>query len=149
MEYSVTIKSSLEFVLVGPFYEQEGIYVKSDSVDIDVIGSANKVYQRGYSSKNMGKTKTPVGHYVWSRSFTLFDRNLRFLFFWKERNERIFGLNVDYNSVEDELNRFIENSFSQLKGIVTDSLNSEVKITNRSKILWDISPLLLECLMLD
>lgn len=153
----ISIKSSLEFIIVGPLgRSEEGIMIKSNTVDIDLIGTANLVYHEGHLPDDNIRDHDNRIKYYWSHPFTISERRTKVLFCYRELSKNIISarnfmghsINQNIDQVRKELDRFIENSIIELQKMSysKDSNLSFKPTINESKILWNISPLILVCM---
>lgn len=151
----VTIKSSLEFVVIGPLGRSEdGILVKSSTLDIDLIGTANLIYHDQFMLYESKLDKDNKIQYCWSRSITISKRSTKLLFCYrkpvsKSKAKKEFlrdEMEIRNNKIKHEFDSFLENSIVELQKMSYDELNFKPSI-NEAKILWNISPLILACML--
>ena len=156
MNKVVSIKSSLEFVVVGPTSISEtGILIKSNNVDIDLIGIANLAYHGKlpgrYESDMLYDEDVQI---VYSDPRVITNRAAEILFVYRSKLASKMH-NFNQNQLMQVMNRrkqltsafdnFLENSTIELVNLVQTNAypNHGYQAPDESLIAWHISPLLL------
>lgn len=160
MKKPITIKSNLEFVIVGPILDKDGVLIISNDYNIDLIGFAHRMYRNGKENSSykleINAIRSEI-QYVWSNSITMGapKRKSPLLLCWRKLNTASlkYEKRIESNFVKNKFLDFINDAYSSLKTISSSSspiwnegYNYEI-IT--STILWHISPLLLQCEYFD
>lgn len=157
MKSIVEIESVVEFVLVGPRSGSSiGVLLSSKSIGIDLVGLANIAYYHGneYSGIEMAEEQIGVKT-IWSQLFTTGNRKQRYLFCYRvdpnfllDKNNSNLPSKEDVNkTIFKELNRFIEDSTKDISTFRTRSYKSISEYVDEAALLWNISPLLLSCMI--
>lgn len=151
----VVLDSSLDFVIIGPIGTKDGILIRSESVDIKLVGIAHRLYRKKrvearYLYGNLIKS-------VWSSSFPFGHREFNFLIVFQNSEllnrtasnspKRNRFMNSDEKAIQIEFNRFIENSSRDLSELIApaDFSNAPLSVVNTGHLLWNVAPLILAC----
>lgn len=152
------VKSEVDFVIVGPILEYEGVLVQSETATIELLGVANKLYQIGpeqfYDQYSM--LLNAEFSYLWSdrTRVDFLGREASLLLCWgfkKKAKDRVIKSQLNNkNEIKKEFNLFL----AQARNILRDFMEIEDNLSEKDYELelidlrWLISPLMLD-LFLD
>ncbi len=141
----IILKSELSFLIVGHILNQDGIIIQSKDISMNLIGNANLIYRSGLT-RNMQDPDSLIS-FVWSSSRMMNQRKSKLLFIWK-RKPSLGRLDSRYLSeITNLFDKFIEDTASSFFYNLTriNNISDREFEIHSSKILWNISPLLLRC----
>ena len=152
MKNPISIESDIEFLIVGPIEKSDGILIKSNNLNIELIGIANNIYYENNNS--IQKIIENYGvWYFWTEPITINFRKRKYLFcfklignYYSNRNNILRSENSSVNRITRKLlsNFFSDTTifFSEMLSI--NNLDNEDSISGWGNyISWKISPLLL------
>ncbi len=157
---SLSINSSVDFVIVGPIGSADGILVQSTDLDSDLIGTANLIYRSGQNDNFISMNNDYI-QFLWGDVVITSGRKQKILFCWIskkkwERSEKEKALDLflvknsrlfpEQKNIQEIFNSFIENSYSILLDLVEGKPIKDLHYEMiKSKIQWHMSHLLLVC----
>ena len=151
----IIIDSDIEFVIIGPIHEHDGILIRSSNLSVDLLGSASTVYLQGGGEVREEANNTNYG-WVFSekKPIGINNRKVKLLFCFKADNNfyKTTGKeNIIFFEIKEEFDKFLVNAIDLVKRL---TLNKEPWVNydyegTRSAINWQMSILLYKVLELN
>lgn len=165
MKKTLVINSSVEFVIVGPIMQTDGIIIQSKGVNIDLIGAAYRLYhsEDTESLHNLLLLDSFALDCVWGKmiapeNINNQNRHYRMLFCWRKVPKKNVNSDLKFipriaknkQLIKTEFDKFIENSYGVLKNYSLTPIDDDrIHVVGHSIIIWNIASLLLECAIDD
>lgn len=154
MKQPIIIDAPIEFALIGPIREGDGILVRSSKLDYDLIGLSHYIYKlneeftREEDIKQILRSEN-INH-IWSnKKIRLGNRRNNLLFCWKSvqykdtsRQPYSYLLKNKNVLIQENFDDFLVDTFRELIDFM-EKPNANVNINE--KIKWNIAPFLIQC----
>lgn len=153
IEFPVILDTpDINFVIVGPYGEKDGILVKSNDNDFELLGAAHVIYN-GFSpdeSNFVKLTGSQACMFFWSNNLSLSlnnksekyrynfeNRNFKVLLCCRVNNTLIKRNKYQHYDTLREL--FIKVSYNAIEEVFNDNISSKER---KYRVLWNLSPIL-------
>lgn len=154
MKKPIVVQSDLEFIIVGPIGNKDGILIVSDDRNIELVGFAFQIYRQNYKSMHDPKSFQSALidnkiNFVWGEMPNLRNsRTGKILFVWRSsvKNNLDFAYQELEKVVKNELRIFLEDMYPFFRDFMNPGATDEHLFpAHTASVTWNIASLILQC----